>query len=308
MHQAQVAAFGQPPKYVEVADPPTPSADSDQIQVTVLAAGLPRLVKSRASGQHYSAKGLPHIPGVDGVGKTPDGKLVYFSTMTPLGGSFTEKLNLDKKALIEVPAGADPIQVAGLANPGMSSWQAIKWRTKDLPKDFKVVILGATTTSGSLAVDLTRKLGAGKVTGVARSVGKLQAMGLDAYIELKEPAEETDWSAAADADLILDYLWGAPAISLLKSLPGFTKPIQFVQIGSMSGVEVPFPSDILRGKNIVITGSGPGSWTIPNLVEGMTGLMQEGLVGVKPRPFKVVKLKDIEQAWGEQGDRIVIVP
>ena len=309
MHQAQVLEFGQPPKYVEVADPPIPAADSDQVQVTVLAAGVPRLVKARASGSHYSAKGLPHIPGVDGVGKTPDGKLVYFSTMGPLGGSFTEKINMPKNALIEVPSDADPVQVAGLANPGMSSWQAVKWRTtRDLPEGFKVVILGATTTSGSLAVDLQRKLGAGKIVGVARSVGKLQALGLDAYIELKEPAEETDWSAAADADLILDYLWGPPAVSLLKSLPAFTKPIQFVQIGSMSGAEAPFPSDVLRGKNIIITGSGPGAWTIPNLVEGMTSLMQEGLVGLKERPFKVVKLKDIEKVWDEQGDRMVVVP
>lgn len=261
---------------------------ADQVQVTVLAAGIPCLVKSRAAGTHYSAKGLPHIPVVDGVGKTPDGKPVYFSAMTPTGGSFTEKINVPKAMLIEVPTGADPIQIAGLVNPGMSSWLAVKYRTKDLPRDYKVVILGATTTSGSLAIDLQRQLGAGKVVGIARNVTKLQSLSLDDYIELKVPASDTDFSAAADADVILDYLWGAPAIALLRSLPAFTKPFQFVQIGSMSGVEAPFPSDVLRSKNIVITGSGPGSFMIPQLTEGIKSLIQEGLVGVSPRPFKVV--------------------
>jgi NADPH:quinone reductase-like Zn-dependent oxidoreductase len=308
MHQAQVTEFGQAPRYVQVADPPIPAVDSDQVQVTLLAAGLPRLVQTRAAGKHYSAKGLPHIPGVDGVGRTSDGKLVYFTTMTPLGGSFSEKINVPKAVLIEVPANADPVQIAGLANPGMSSWQAVNYRTKGLPKDFKVVILGATTTSGGLAIDLLRQLGAGKVVGVARNVKKLETLSLDSYIELKGPASKTNWSAAFDADLILDYLWGEPAITLLQSLPSFTKPIQFVQIGSMSGVEVPFPSDVLRSKNIVITGSGPGSFTIPHLTEGMTNLIQKGLIGVKERPFKIVKLADIEAAWGGQDERVVIVP
>jgi NADPH:quinone reductase-like Zn-dependent oxidoreductase len=308
MKQAQVAEFGQSPKYVDVEDPPVPGPDSELVQVKVLAAGLPRIVKMRAEGKHYSAKGLPHIPGVDGVGKTADGKLVYFSTMTPLGGSFQEIVNVPKATIIEVPEGADPIQIAGLVNPGMSSWQAVKYRTKDLPPNYKVVILGATTTSGGLAIELQRQLGAGKIIGVARSVAKLQSLGLDDYIELKEPAEETDFSKASDADLILDYLWGPPALTLLKSLPAFTKPFQWVQIGSLSALEVSFPGDLLRSKNVVFTGSGPGSFTIPQLSEGMKSLIQEGLVKVKPHPFKVVKLEDIEKAWSEQGDRIVVVP
>jgi NADPH:quinone reductase-like Zn-dependent oxidoreductase len=308
MKQAQVAEFGQTPKYVEVEDPPVPAPDSDLVQVKVLAAGLPRLVKMRAEGKHYSAKVLPHIPGVDGVGKTTDGKLVYFSAMTSTGGSFQEIVNVPKATLIELPAGADPVQIAGLANPGMSSWMGVKYRTKNLPKNYKVVILGATTTSGGLAIELQRQLGASKVIGVARNVAKLQSLGLDDYIELKEPAEETDFSKAADADLILDYLWGQPALHLLKSLPDFTKPFQFVQIGSMSALEIALPADLLRSKNIVMRGTGPGSFSIPELSVGMKSLIQEALRKVRPYPLKIVPLKDIESRWNEQGDRIVVVP
>lgn len=308
MKQALVTEFGQPPKYVEVDTPPIPGPDSDLVQVKVLAAGLPRLAKSRAEGKHYSAKGLPHIPGVDGVGTTTDGKLVYFSAITPKGGSFTEIVNVPKAAVVEVPEGADPVQIAGLVNPGMSSWLGVKYRTRDLPPNYNVVILGATTTSGALAIELQRQLGAGKVVGVARNVAKLQTLGLDDYIELKEPAEQTDFSKAADADLILDYLWGPPALQLLKSLPAFTKPFQFVQIGSMSALEIALPSDLLRSKNIIMAGSGPGSFSIPEMRASIKSLIQEALVKAKPFPFKIVPLKDIEARWNEQGDRIVVVP
>jgi len=308
MKLAQVTDFAQGPKYVEAEAPPVPAPDSDLVQVTMLGAGLHRLVRSRAEGKHYSAKGLPHIPGVDGVGRTTDGKLVYFSAMTPKGGSFAEIINVPKAATIPVPEGVDPVQIAGLVNPGMSSWLAVKTRTENLPKDFKVLILGATTTSGALAVELVRTLGAGKIIGVARNLAKLQTLGLDDSIELKEPAEETDFSKAADVDLILDYLWGAPALQLLKSLPSFTKPIQFVQIGSMSGLDIPFPSDILRSKNITMRGSGPGSFTIPQMQQNLRSLITEALVHVKPQKFKVVSLKDIESAWSDEKDRLVFVP
>ena len=127
-------------------------------------------------------------------------------------------------------------------------------------------------------------------------------------IELREPASETNWTAASDADIVLDYLWGEPAVALIKSFPGFTKQIQWVQIGSMSGLDVPFPSDILRSKNITLSGSGPGAWTIPQMVAGMKDLLQVGLVGLKPRSFQVVKLQDVPKSWDEQGERMVVVP
>ncbi|KIW07381.1 uncharacterized protein PV09_02225 [Verruconis gallopava] len=308
MRQIQVTEFGQRPKCLEVDDPPVPDPDSDVVQVDVLAAGLTALVKARASGQHYSAQGLPHVPGTDGVGRTLDGKLVYFSTMTPKGGSFTEKVNVPKSGVIEVPEGADPVQIAGLANPGMSSWMGTKYRTRDLPENFKVLILGATTTSGALAIELERQLGASKIVGVARNVEKLKTLGLDDYIELKEPADQTDWSKAADVDLILDYLWGPPALALLNSLPAFTKPFHYVQIGAMSSLTAEIPAAVFRSKNIILTGTGPGSFTIPQLNEGMTSLIQKGLVNVKHYPFKVVKMADISKSWDDKGDRVVVTP
>lgn len=170
------------------------------------------------------------------------------------------------------------------------------------------MILGATTTSGIVAAQLLKFLGAGKIIGVARNVAKMQILELDDTIELKEPAEDTDFSKAADVDLILDYVYGNAVLQLLKSLPSFTKPIQFVQIGSMSGGEMSLPSDVLRSKNITIRGSGPGAWSIPEMQQNLAVMITEALVHVKPQKFKVVPLKDIESAWSDEKERLVFAP
>ena len=77
MHAAVVRSFDRPPRYETVE---TPEAGGEhELLVDVLAAGLHPRVRSTADGSHYtSGDELPLIPGIDGVGRTPDGDLVYF--------------------------------------------------------------------------------------------------------------------------------------------------------------------------------------------------------------------------------------
>lgn len=55
-----------------------PRADGEHERVVdVLAAGLHPRVRSSADGSHYTSGGeLPLIPGIDGVGRMPEGDLV----------------------------------------------------------------------------------------------------------------------------------------------------------------------------------------------------------------------------------------
>jgi NADPH:quinone reductase-like Zn-dependent oxidoreductase len=306
MKIAQVTEFGQPPKYVEAEDPPVPAADSELVQVKMLAAGLHILVRLRAAGQHYSAQGLPHIPGTDAVGITSDGQLVYYTAFLPKGGSFAEIINVPKSGLTPIPKGYDPVQMAGQINPATSSWMALTMRTFNLPKDFSVLILGATSTSGAIAIPLARALGAGKIIGVARSVEKLAELGLDETIKLADKPTETDFTKAEDVDVVLDYLYGDTAVHLLNSLKP-TKPVQYVQIGSLTSNEATIPAAVLRSKNITLRGTGPGSWSMTEMAEQLPKLL-EAMANVKPSNFSVVKLKDIESAWGKTKERMVVVP
>jgi NADPH:quinone reductase-like Zn-dependent oxidoreductase len=306
MHTALVTKWGEIPKYVEVETPLVPSPDSDLVQLKVIASGLHQVVKSRAEGTHYSAKTLPHVPGIDGVASTAEGNHVYFSTIAT-GGSMSEVINVPKKATTPFPDGLDPVQAAAFLNPALSSWMAMRTRTFDLPKNFTVLIMGATTMSGTLAIPIVRSLGATKVIGLARNVAALEALDLDETIQLLEPAENTDFSKLGDVDVILDYLWGPPSVHLFNQLASKV-PVQYVQIGVMAGTEANLAAANLRSKNITIRGAGPGAWTFPQLV-GEYGNILNALKSVKKQEVRVVKLADIEKVWNEKSAvRMVFVP
>ena len=306
MHTAQVTTWGQAPKYIEVDSPAIPPADSNLVQVKVIATGLPQVVRSRASGKHYSSTGLPHTPGVDGVGTTSSGQIVYFSSFAT-GGSFAEFVNVPKQAVWPLPEGMEQVQAAALLNPAMSSWMALRTRTTNLPSNFTALVMGATSASGSIAISLSRSLGAGKVMGVARNVAALDALDLDDKIVLQNPVEKTDFSKLGNVDVVLDYLYGEPALQLLKQLKS-SVPVQYVHIGGLAGQTLDLPGAELRSKDITIRGAGPGSWTMQQYAKEIPGLL-EAMKGLKKQSVRVVKLEDVEKAWEEKvGDRMVFVP
>lgn len=307
MKQAQVTKWGDLPRYIQVADPGAPPPG--QIQLRVLAAGVHQLARSRAAGIHYSAHGLPHIPGVDGVGQDSNGKLFYFNAMTEQGGSMTEFINVPVQKTVPVPDGADPIQVAGLVNPVMASWMALSKRTTGLQPGFTALVIGATGMSGAATVDVARIFGAGKVVGVARSAAKMSGLGLDATIELSSDQTNTDWSAAMDADVVLDFLYGSITLSFFKSLIS-TKPVQYVQIGTVVERTLELPGDIIRSKDITIRGTGPGSWQLSAFAEQVPEMVKAIASGkVRPGKFQEVKMADIESSWTQEGGgRMIIIP
>ena len=76
MKAAIVVEAGKTPIYGDFREP-VPA--NGEVEVTVSAAALSNVVRSRASGTHYSSSGqLPFVVGIDGVGYLDDGRRVYF--------------------------------------------------------------------------------------------------------------------------------------------------------------------------------------------------------------------------------------
>lgn len=311
MQAALIKDNSQPPEYASVPKPPQPESSSDVVQLKVLATGLHRLVRARASGQHYTSSSLPGIPGVDGVGETSDGQRFVFISFEE-GGSFAEYINVSPQHRFPLPSGLDPVKAAGLLNPALSSWMALNARCENIPQDFSILIMGATSASGRLAIPLARTMGAKWVVGCARNEEDLQSLRLDDYIVLQVPAESTDFSKLGRVDVILDYVYGAPAVHLLKSLKP-TGKVQYVHIGSLaahsnpSALEMSLPGSVLRGTDLTIRGSGLGAWDLQAVGKEIGGLLQ-GLVTVGHEQISVKRLEDVETAWNETGNRMVFVP
>jgi NADPH:quinone reductase-like Zn-dependent oxidoreductase len=162
MHAAVVTSFGAPPHYQQF-DVPQPTTEHE-ILVDVLAVGLHPRTRSGAAGAHYTSTGtLPMIPGIDGVGQRPDGKRIYFSAHDDVIGTMADKAVVDVRRSIELPDNADVGKVAAAMNPAMSAW-ALRRRVP-LSSGESVLVLGATGNAGTMAVQVAKRLGAGRVVG-----------------------------------------------------------------------------------------------------------------------------------------------
>ena len=174
MNAAVVTSSGEPPRYqpFEVPQPNT----ADEFIVDVLAAGLHPRVRSGAAGAHYTSSGtLPMIPGIDAVGQRPDGTRVYFVAADDVIGTMADEALASARRSIELPDDADIAKVAAAMNPAMSSWVALRRRVPIQPGQ-SVLVLGATGNAGAMAVQVARRLGAGRVVGAGRDPGRLDAL------------------------------------------------------------------------------------------------------------------------------------
>src|SRR5262244_1718751 len=121
MNAAVVTSFGEPPHY-QPFEVPQPDG-ADEFIVDVLAVGLHPRVRSGAAGAHYTSTGtLPLIPGIDGVGRLPDGKRVYFVADDDVLGTMADKALVDERRSIELPHHVDAATIAATMNPAMSAW------------------------------------------------------------------------------------------------------------------------------------------------------------------------------------------
>jgi NADPH:quinone reductase-like Zn-dependent oxidoreductase len=279
--------------------------------VNVLAAGLHPRVRSQAVADGE----LPLIPGVDGVGVGSDGRRRYFVQDGGRPGTMAEQTVIDSWRSVPLPPACDPVTIAAGISPAMSSWLALRHRA-DFHAGQDILVFGAGGTPGRMAVQIARQFGAGKVIAAAReesevdalfAAGAAGAMPLDALDLVVE--------AASDVDIVLDYMWGEPAItamSLMIAARGDrARPLTWVSVDSVAGATAPLPSAMLRAAGLRVTGSGQGAVGGKKVLAEIPEIARCLSSGVLSVEARTVPLADVEQAWTDPSDparSIVLVP
>ncbi|WP_282779237.1 zinc-binding alcohol dehydrogenase family protein [Nocardia sp. CC201C] len=314
INAALVESFDEPPRYRSI---PEPRPESGREVVNVLAVGLHPATKGIAAGKHYtSPTTLPALAGADAVVRRADGSLAY---VMPMGaGSLAQRLLIDPTTAIPVPADADPAVVAATMNPAMSSWGALRTRVSFEPGK-SVLVLGATGNVGSMAVQVARHLGADRVVAAGRNRARLEELQAHADEVVALTADEDRTAAAlaaaaAEVDVVLDYLWGPPTQlamrAVLDARTQHTRLLDWVQIGGMGGPEITLSGHALRSNAFRILGSGFGAVSHEALHQVLCEVAEAIAAGgllVRPRP---VPLAEVEKAWVHDdapGERTVIM-
>ncbi|MFT3884899.1 MAG: zinc-binding alcohol dehydrogenase family protein [Flavobacteriales bacterium] len=296
-----------------------PLKEGDMV-LDVLAAGLSPRVRSGASGSHYTSSGsFPLVPGIDGVGRSPDGRRFYFLGGSEVAGTMAEKAIADPRGMIPLPENVRSSTIAAGMLPAISSWVALTKRAPIQPGQH-VLVLGATGVAGLLAVQIAKRLGAGRVVAAGRDADALERtrmLGADEAVALTGDGTDGEKvaQAASEVDIVLDYLWGSVTSLVMPALcrhrQAGSRALHWVLIGSVTGDAIALSSVLLRKRNLHILGSGQGATSNADLFGAATDVAAAFAAGQLDVRVREVPLAEVATWWAAtpaSGERIVFVP
>jgi NADPH2:quinone reductase len=309
VNAAVLSATGKPPVY---ADFDEPVAGEGQVVVEMAAAAVHHVDLARASGSFYlGPPPLPSALGSDGVGRLPDGRRVFVDSAVVPFGTWAQRALASTDSLLDVADGVDDATAAALANTGLTAWLALSWRAPVRPGQ-TVLVLGSAGAVGTVAAQAAQVLGAGRVIAAVLD-GERPPPGADAVVTLT-PGE--DWAAGfreasggRGVDLVIDPVWGEPAVAALRAAaPG----ARLVQIGTMAGEAVQLPAAILRANNVDILGHAVFHAPLEVRRNVYRQLTEHAATGDITVSHEEVSLADVAIAWERQragaGTKLVLVP
>jgi NADPH2:quinone reductase len=247
---AQIAELGKPPEAVDIEGEGT---------IQIVAVALNPLDLAIAAGRFYGGHPpLPYVPGCEAVGRR-DGERVYLfgdGWGIRRDGFLVERADFPPSLAVLVPGELDDAVAAACGIAGIAGWMPVATRAPVQPGD-RVLVLGATGTVGSVALQAARTLGAERVVGAGRDGDRLQralGLGADAVVPLEgdDLAERLREACGGDGPtLVVDPLWGEPVRAATEAAaPG----ARIVHVGQSAGPEATLASAAVRGKRLSILG------------------------------------------------------
>ncbi|WP_231976103.1 quinone oxidoreductase family protein [Streptomyces sp. 3214.6] len=212
----------------ELRDVPVPTPEPGQVLVCVHAAGINRADLLMLEGTYnpgagtssaYTA-GLELAGEVVALGKGVTSLAVGDRIMGVTLGTFARYALLDHRHLVRIPEPMGWTDAAALPVGLLTGHDALVTQA-GFTAGQDVLILGATTAVGLLAVQLAKALGAGTVIGTTTSAGKADVItraGADLVIDTSTTdlrAAVLEATSGVGVDIVLDHLGGEPFASCL---------------------------------------------------------------------------------------------
>lgn len=241
MRAIRITEFGGPEVLRLVDDQPEPEPAPGMQVLEVSHAGVNYADTHQAEDTYLAPSTLPLVPGAEAVGTLPDGRRVVALLS---GGGYAERALAATATSIEVPDEVDDGQALALVLQGLTAWHLLR-TSAHLQAGESVVVHAAAGGVGTLAVQLARRFGAGRVVAVASSPDKRQLardLGADATVnsredDLKSAIED---AAGGKADVILEMVGGRTTDQSLAALAPFGRLCVF----GMASRQPPTPVDV----------------------------------------------------------------
>jgi NADPH2:quinone reductase len=177
----QIDEFGGP-EVLKVVDLPKPEPGDGQVLIEVSRAGMNFADTHQRENSYLARYETPLVLGGEVAGRTEDGRRVV--AMVPSGG-YAEYAVAPEAAVYPIPDGVDDGAALALLIQGLTAWHLFKTSAK-LAEGESVVVISGAGGVGSLAVQLAKPLGAGRVIATASTEEKRQlalSLGADAAVD-----------------------------------------------------------------------------------------------------------------------------
>jgi NADPH:quinone reductase len=317
MRAAVVEAVGAPPVAGDVEEP---ARGEGTALVAVAAAPLNPVEIRVASGRHPRQAEPPYVPGLEGAGTVVDSNRVPSVTRVRFEGAalpgfgaqgtLAERAAVPEESLVELPGEVGYDLAAALGVVGITALLALE-RAAPAGGE-RVLVLGATGAVGQIAVQLAKLMGAGRVVGAGRSAERLarvRELGAAEVVQLagEDLTDSFERAAGGPLDIVIDSLWGEPAMAALRAL---ATEGRLVNIGQPAGTQVRVPLETVRNRQGAIHAISSGWTGLERKAAVYRGLLEHVLAGRLTVDREILPLDEVAAAWQRQdaspGTKLVI--
>ena len=242
----------------------------------------------------------------------PPGTRVY--TRHAASGSLADRFTADERETWSLPQDGDDAIAAALGIAGLAGWVAVQERGRLAPGE-RVLVLGATGTVGNVAVQAARLLGASRIVAAGRDHERLEhtrELGADDVVALDADDLPAAFRAAfpdGGPELVIDPLWGAPALAACQIAP---IGMRLVNLGQSAAPTAELSSAIVRGRRLEIIGHTVFEAPPDQLAAAHRAMVEHATAGRLRVDIEIVPLDDVAEAWERErlgpGRKLVVTP
>lgn len=240
MKAIQIDRFGEP-EVMKVVDLPEPTVGSGQVLMHVDRAGINFADVYLVENTYPERARLPFVPGTEVVGRTTDGRRL--AALIPYGG-YAQRVAVWHHMSFAVPDEVGDGQALALLVQGITAWHILRTSARLAPGE-SVVVHAAAGGVGSLAVQLAKEWGAGRVIATASTPEKrllAEDLGADAVVD-SEPEGLGERLRAANrgkpVDIVLEMVGGQVFEASYAALAPFGRLATY---GMVSGIDAKPPT------------------------------------------------------------------
>jgi NADPH:quinone reductase-like Zn-dependent oxidoreductase len=258
MRAVQITRFGGP-EVLEVVDVPEPQPGEGQKLYDVSTAGINFADTHQIENSYLAAQQLPLIPGAEFVGTPVDGGPRVVGLLD--GGGYAERVVAHDVLTWPVPDGVSDEEALAVVLQGATAWHLLR-TSAHLAEGESVVVIAGAGGVGSLAVQLARRWGAGRVIATASSPEKRKlAEELGAHVTVDPALADDDPKTFTGAlreanggtpvDIVLEMTGGNVFTGSLSALAPFGRLVTYGMAARQETRSVP-PGALLQKSRAVI--------------------------------------------------------